>query len=59
MQLKSAVYSTGITGVDEQRKCAPWGLMLNWLCVVTVQTRDGDDVHHHMVRERGSKVVEI
>lgn len=59
MQLKSAVYSTGITGVEEQRKCVPWGPTLNRLCDVTVQTRGGDHVHHHMLRERGSKVIEI
>lgn len=58
-QLKSAAYLTGMTGVEEQRKCALWGLTLNRLCGVTVQIRGGDDVHHRAVRERGSKVVEI
>lgn len=58
-QLKSAAYLTGMAGVEEQRKCAPWGLTLNRLCGVTVQIRGGDDVHHRAVRERRSKVVEI
>lgn len=52
MQLKSAAYLTGIAGVEEHRKCALWGPTLNRLCVVTVQTRGGDDVHRRMVRER-------